>query len=222
VEKKSRKPKKTIRICRAGLDDMDGPVRRRWYETARLVQQATNFVWQCWQQAMFLAARDVDLRIFLELYRRWKEAGDKTAEKPTIGFQPITAEWSRDTAALLADRWPTLHGRIRTLMLNATTRRILNLPSRRAPSLRLWQAVLLSLERPSCSEFALPIPFDRQNGDIEEGADGTIYLLVRTERFEREGKIARSELDRARASIECGEGVPHEEVLREFGLTPRS
>jgi hypothetical protein len=31
-----------------------------------------------------------------------------------------------------------------------------------------------------------------------------------------------TELDRARASIERGEGIPHEEVLREFGLTPRS
>jgi hypothetical protein len=29
-------------------------------------------------------------------------------------------------------------------------------------------------------------------------------------------------LDRARASIERGEGIPHEDILREFGLTPRS
>jgi len=29
-------------------------------------------------------------------------------------------------------------------------------------------------------------------------------------------------LDRARASIERGDGVPHEEIRREFGLTPRS
>ena len=29
-------------------------------------------------------------------------------------------------------------------------------------------------------------------------------------------------LDRARASIEQGEGIPHEDILREFGLTPRS
>lgn len=25
-------------------------------------------------------------------------------------------------------------------------------------------------------------------------------------------------LDRARASLACGEGIPHEEILREFGL----
>jgi hypothetical protein len=31
-----------------------------------------------------------------------------------------------------------------------------------------------------------------------------------------------TELDRARASIERGEGIPHEEMLHEFGLTPRS
>jgi hypothetical protein len=30
------------------------------------------------------------------------------------------------------------------------------------------------------------------------------------------------ELDQARAEIERGEGIPHEDVLREFGLTPRS
>lgn len=30
-----------------------------------------------------------------------------------------------------------------------------------------------------------------------------------------------AELDRARASIERGEGIPHEEILREFGLKPR-
>ena len=29
-------------------------------------------------------------------------------------------------------------------------------------------------------------------------------------------------LDRARASIERGEGIPHNEMLREFGLTPGS
>ena len=28
-------------------------------------------------------------------------------------------------------------------------------------------------------------------------------------------------LDRARASIERGESIPHEDILREFGLTPR-
>ena len=30
-----------------------------------------------------------------------------------------------------------------------------------------------------------------------------------------------ADLDRARASIERGEGIPHEEILREFGLTGR-
>jgi hypothetical protein len=30
-----------------------------------------------------------------------------------------------------------------------------------------------------------------------------------------------ADLDRARASIERGEGIPHEVILREFGLTPR-
>jgi hypothetical protein len=29
-------------------------------------------------------------------------------------------------------------------------------------------------------------------------------------------------LDRARAAIERGEGIEHEEILREFGLTPRA
>ena len=28
-------------------------------------------------------------------------------------------------------------------------------------------------------------------------------------------------LDKAHASIERGEGIPHEEILREFGLTPK-
>lgn len=31
-----------------------------------------------------------------------------------------------------------------------------------------------------------------------------------------------AQLDRARASIDRGEGISHEEILREFGLTPRS
>ncbi len=30
-----------------------------------------------------------------------------------------------------------------------------------------------------------------------------------------------AELDRARASLDHGEGVPHDEVLRHFGLKPR-
>ena len=30
---------------------------------------------------------------------------------------------------------------------------------------------------------------------------------------------AAAALDRARASLACGEGIPHEEMLREFGLT---
>jgi len=30
-----------------------------------------------------------------------------------------------------------------------------------------------------------------------------------------------ADLDRARASIERGEGIPHEAILREFGLTRR-
>ena len=28
-------------------------------------------------------------------------------------------------------------------------------------------------------------------------------------------------LDRARASLDRGEGIPHKEILREFGLKPR-
>jgi hypothetical protein len=31
-----------------------------------------------------------------------------------------------------------------------------------------------------------------------------------------------ADLDRARASIERGEGIPHEEIMREFGLTPHA
>ncbi len=31
-----------------------------------------------------------------------------------------------------------------------------------------------------------------------------------------------ADLDRARASIERGEGISHDEIMREFGLTPRS
>ena len=30
-----------------------------------------------------------------------------------------------------------------------------------------------------------------------------------------------SALDRARASLDRGEGIPHDEILREFGLLPR-
>jgi hypothetical protein len=30
-----------------------------------------------------------------------------------------------------------------------------------------------------------------------------------------------SELDRAKASLERGEGISHEDILREFGVTPR-
>ena len=30
-----------------------------------------------------------------------------------------------------------------------------------------------------------------------------------------------AELDRAKASIDGGEGIPHEDILREFGVTPR-
>jgi hypothetical protein len=30
-----------------------------------------------------------------------------------------------------------------------------------------------------------------------------------------------TELDRAKASIDGGKGIPHEDILREFGVTPR-
>lgn len=30
-----------------------------------------------------------------------------------------------------------------------------------------------------------------------------------------------AELDAARASLDCGQGVPHEEILRQFGAMPR-
>ena len=36
------------------------------------------------------------------------------------------------------------------------------------------------------------------------------------------GSKTAAELDQARASIERGEGIPHEEVMREFGLMPRT
>lgn len=31
-----------------------------------------------------------------------------------------------------------------------------------------------------------------------------------------------AELDRARASLDSGKGIPHQQLLREFGLTPHS
>ena len=44
-------------------------------------------------------------------------------------------------------------------------------------------------------------------------------LALAPEESEEVNSETAAALDRARASLDRGEGIPHEEILREFGLT---
>ena len=213
-EKKEKRRKKRIRVCFLRVEDLSEESRRRLFEAGRQCQEAVNRIWQSWEQAMLAAGRDADLRIFLELYNRWKKRGvDKsdppklergadlsiflelydqwkdrridTSDRPKLEFAPIDPKWVKRVTATLREEYPGLHSRVVTLLVSAAVRRILSLPSRTCGRLKLWQAVLLSRESPCRSFSILPVPFDAGNASLaERPEDDTVTLGVRIDRFE--------------------------------------
>ena len=163
----------------------------RLSETSELVKQATNRIWALWQSEMIVAGRDRELRVFLAAYDVWKKAGSKQGERPKLGFFPIDNAFMMRVYYDITGTFPTLHKRVRSLLSDATFKRIKNLPSHSRPKLKLWQAVLLSAERPCVSDFPLPIPFDKENAKLEADGDKAT-LCVRVDRFMVEGKKSAS------------------------------
>ncbi|MEO7144059.1 MAG: hypothetical protein ABI165_11240 [Bryobacteraceae bacterium] len=54
-----------------------------------------------------------------------------------------------------------------------------------------------------------------------QNTDPVAWSIANAEVEDEEITPAAVELDEARASLEQGEGIPHEEILRQFGLTPQ-
>jgi len=189
-----KEPKKRLIVCRARLTDVPAETRKKLYAIAVLVKRATNRAWQHWEQQMFSQRADQKLLKFLNDLTEWKKT--RSGPKPKPGFYPVSKEWLSQVSLVLKLSYPGLHVRVRSLILNEMQKRIKELPSKKCPTLKLWQAVLLSHESPSRSNDALPIHFDRQNAEIIEES-GNLFLQVRIDRLESgDKKNAESILDR--------------------------
>ena len=196
--------KKLLTVCRCQIIDMPKELRCKFFEIGRMVQEATNLFWMRWIADAMSRNKHTDLRIFLELYARWK-TGCKQGDKPKLEFNAIDAEFVRNASQWCAEAYPYLHSRCRALLLNSAAKRLMQLPSHTRSSLKLWQAVLLGAERPCCSDESLPIPFDGQNGTLT-GDESSITLTVRVDRFEVTGKInGASTPDSMRLELPCND-----------------
>lgn len=169
----------------------DRPRRQAWLDLAKMVQHATNRLWQVWELWHVENETPRLQREFLTAHAAWKR---KEGEKPVAPVKATPPELSKKIYVALTADFPELNGRVRTLLQNKVQTGI---GSRKATSGALpgWVAILLCHEgRPSFTR-PLPIPFDKCNSKLlaPESDLGNWRLEVR---LERNGETGASVVDR--------------------------
>ncbi len=199
--KNPKKPKKRLIACFLRVEELSADARRRLYQAACEVRDATNAAYLVWYGAMQEEHRADDLRIFLRMLEAWTARDPATrGEKPTLEFTACDPEIARRMNATIRERFPGLHSRVATYACQAVLKKIGHFPSR-SGRLRLWQSILLGRETIPMSVNLLPIPFDNKNAELEE-TEGELWLGVRVEAREVASRVNRvSQLETMRLVV---------------------
>jgi hypothetical protein len=187
--KKSKEEKISVFTIKVAVAHLSADDRKLIVECQNYEQEIINRIWSQWLHESLSVGKDVDLRIFLELYRRWKDAGG-TGDRPKPEFVAVEPDFQKRIVQVLHESHPCYNARCVNMTVQRTINCIKN-NSSRVGRLKLWQAVLLGKERLCASEGPIAVPFDSQNGKLE-WENGKIFLTVRIDRFEVNGKVNAS------------------------------
>jgi hypothetical protein len=186
INMQKAKEKKSYITLFCGLDIPDAEDRALIVECQRYEQEISNRIWMTWMHESLADGKDANLRIFLELYKRWKENGEK-GPRPKLEFYAIENDFQSRITNMLRETHPCYNSRCITLTVQRVLGCIRNNTSHTG-RLKLWQAVLLGRERLAAFDDRIAVPFDKQNGKLELRGDET-WLTVRIDRREVAGKV---------------------------------
>lgn len=183
---------KTYKLEIVGFDD---PARRgELYQLAEDCQQIVNRIWQLWECHHVIAGSREKILKQLAADKSWREI--KRGERPkwTIDCFPLVGGKNRrgnrrtlrnQIETEIAETFSQVHGRVRTLLVNITCKKISQRKSATG-NIRGWIAILLNRESRPSSTHALPIPFDCAHSKVIPAALGENAILqIRLARDER-------------------------------------
>jgi hypothetical protein len=159
-------------------------LRDRWLELSRTIQQMTNRCWQLWLSHHTQQNSVVQIRLFLDQYKRWKETGQ--GDKPKNPIECYPKELGKEIYHRCSAEFETMNKRTLVLLMNKWMK---TLTSRKAANgvLPGWVAILLGNEQIPSFSRPLPIPFDKVNcGWSEE--NGFPCMILRVDRLPDSGK----------------------------------
>lgn len=140
--------------------------RREFYlQLARNVQRMKNRVMQFWLLG-HEAAGNVDAAWkYCDDYFQWERVGKhEKAAKPRHGVKALpTAKWQTQAYHDLRKRFPGVHTRLTTLLVDKLVKTIKNRKSSNFGQLPGWLAILLGLESLPTFSRPQPIDFDKAN-----------------------------------------------------------
>lgn len=181
AKKQSKADKPLVLTCMVKADSLSSDSRKIICECQQYEQECVNRIWARWLAESLKSGKDTDLRIFLGLYKLWKDDG-KVGPSPKPEFFAVEPDFQKRITAELQEAYPGYNSRCIALTAQRVIGNIKNNASHTG-GLKLWQAVLLSKERLAASDGAIAVPFDSANGSLE-WSDGEAWLGLRIDRYE--------------------------------------
>lgn len=187
----------SVRVVSLPIVRMETAAHNRWRDLSRSVQRMINYIhqrWLCWHVA---AGTPQKIEEFLRSLDDWKSGG-QAGEKPKIKLECMPNALSNEIYHACSTRFPELHSRVRVLLANIVTRKLVE---RKAAygSLSGWWSILLGNESLPSTHKGNPIPFDADNTEIlpptEEGGEWSLVVRIERDTAHPKGKVCPSILD---------------------------
>ena len=145
-----------------GSKEADAAARTRLKELCEMVQQATNYAWAEWFSWHHLNGSLELIRKFQADWIAYKQAEETKgkSERPKLELKSISSELSIKMYHGVAERWPELHTKVVTLMLNKLSSLMSGGKKSAKGAFPGWHSVILFRESIPSSIHPLPLPFE--------------------------------------------------------------
>ena len=152
-----------VRVATLEISGLTKDDRARWLELSDSSRDIVNRIWK--SVVLYHEGRD-----------SWKEIAEyidrrKNGEKPKWPMEPIPKKLSTEISADISARYPHVHARTATLLMNIVCNKIKNTKAAKG-SLSAWAAILLDRQQIPSTIHGVPIPFDDQSSSLEPPAIG--------------------------------------------------
>lgn len=161
---KRKKNESAVRVASLAIVRMDDATYTRWRDLSRETQRMINYIHQLWLCWHVDAGTPQKIEEFLRELAAWKDGGE-VGDKPKIKLEAMPNDLSNKIYHACSGRFPLLHSRVRVLLANIVTRKLLE---RKAAygALSGWWSILLGNESLPSTHRGNPIPFDKDNSEI--------------------------------------------------------